>query len=111
VGKIKGLYKVGSHVAKFSGDRLTYSAWRRKLFAMVHNQRMLLTDKALALSAALDMTQDILASVLKGLNYNPTTYAALIRELERRFGGARAEVALAAGELFKGPKVSITSLD
>jgi hypothetical protein len=87
-GKIKELYKVGAHVAKFTGDRLCYSAWRRKFFAMVHNQRMLVADKALALSAALDTTNQDLAAILLGLNYDAATYAALIRELERLFGGA-----------------------
>jgi hypothetical protein len=110
-GKIKELYKVGTHVAKFTGDRLGYSAWRRKFFAMVHNQRMLVADKALALSAALDTTNQYLAAILRGLNYDAATYAALIRELEPIFGGAETEVALAAAELFKGAKVQITSLD
>jgi hypothetical protein len=107
----KNLYKVGGHVAKFTGDRLGCSAWRWKFFAMVHNQRMLVADKALALSAALDTTNQDLAAILRGLNYDLATYAALIRELERLFGGAETEVALAAAELFKGAKVQITSLD
>jgi hypothetical protein len=102
---------MGAHVAKFTGDRLGYSAWRRKFFAMVHNQRMLVADKALALSAALDTTNQDLAAILRGLNYDAATYATLIRELERLFGGAETEVALAAAELFKEAKVQITSLD
>jgi hypothetical protein len=65
-GKIKELYKVAAHVAKFTGDRLSYSAWKRKFFAMVHNQRMLVADKALALSAALDTTNQDLAAILQG---------------------------------------------
>jgi hypothetical protein len=55
---------------------------------MVHNQRMLLADKALALSAALDTTKANLNAVMRGLNYDVATYAALIRELERLYGGA-----------------------
>jgi hypothetical protein len=102
---------VGVHVAKFAGDRLGYSVWRRKFFAMVHNQRMLVADKALVLSAALDTTNQDLATILSGLSYDAATYAALIRELERLFGGAETKVALAAAELFKGAKVQITSLD
>jgi hypothetical protein len=74
---------------------------------------MLAADKALALSAALDTTNQDLAAILRGLNlnYDAATYAALIRELERLFGGAETKVALAAAELFKGAKVQITSLD
>jgi hypothetical protein len=110
-GEIKEIYKVGANVATFTGDRLGYSVWRRKFFAMVHNQRMLVADKALALSAILDTTNQDLAAIFRGLNYDAATYAALIRELERLFGGAETEVALAAAELFKGAKVQITSLD
>jgi hypothetical protein len=46
-GKIQELYKVGAHVSEFTGDRLSYAFWRRKFFAMMHNQRMLVADKAL----------------------------------------------------------------
>jgi hypothetical protein len=95
-GKIKELYKVRARVSKFTGDRLAYASWRRKFFAMVHNQRMLVADKALALSAALDTTN----AVMRGLNYDAAMYAALIRELERLYGCAEAEVTLAAAELF-----------
>jgi hypothetical protein len=110
-GKIKELYKVGVHVSKFTGDRLSYASWRRKFFAMVHNQRMLLADKALALSAALDTTKEDLNAGMRGLNYDAATYAAFIRELERLYRGAEAEVALAAAELFKGGKIQLTSLE
>jgi hypothetical protein len=109
--KIKELYKVGAHVSKFTGDRLSCASWRRKFFAMVHNQRMLVADKALALSAALDTTKEDLNAVMRGLNYDAATYAALIRELERLYGAAEAEVALAAAELFKGGNIQLTSLE
>jgi hypothetical protein len=78
---------------------------------MVHTQRMLVADKAVALSAALDTKQEILSQVVRGLNYDARTYAAVIRELERLFGGAEAEVMLASTELFKGPKVVLSPLD
>jgi hypothetical protein len=39
----------------------------------VHNQRMLVADKALALSAALDMTKEDLNAVMCGLNYDAAT--------------------------------------
>jgi hypothetical protein len=78
---------------------------------MVHNQRMLVADKALALSAALYTMNQDLDAILRCLNYNAALYAALIRELECLFGGAETEVALAAAELFKGAKVQIRSLD
>jgi hypothetical protein len=47
---------------------------------------MLVADKAVALSAALDKKQDILAKIVRGLNYDARTYAVLIQELERLFG-------------------------
>jgi hypothetical protein len=55
--------------------------------------------------------QDILAQIVRGLNYDERTNAVLIRELERLFGGAEAEISLASVDLFKGPKVLLTSLD
>jgi hypothetical protein len=51
------------------------------------------------------------AQIVRGLNYDARTYAVLIRELKRLFGGAEAEILLASVDLFKGPKVSLTSLD
>jgi hypothetical protein len=98
-------------MSKFTGDRLSYASWRRKFFAMVHNQRMLVADKALALSAALDTMKEDLNVVKRGLNYDAALYAALIRELERLYGGAEAGVTLAAAELFKGGKIQLTSLE
>jgi hypothetical protein len=109
--RIKQLYKVGAQVSKFTGDRLSNASWRRKFFAMVHNQRMLVADKALGLSAALDTTKEDLNAVMRGLNYNAATYAALIRELERLYGGVEAEVTLAAAEIFKGGKIQLTALE
>jgi hypothetical protein len=88
-----------------------YAVWRRRFFAMVHTQRMLVDDKAVALSAALDTKQEILSQIVRGLNYDARTYAAVIRELERLFGGAEAEIMLASAELFKGPKVVLSLLD
>jgi hypothetical protein len=111
-GPIKELHKIrfGEH-ERFAGDCLLYTAWRRRFWAMVHSQRMLVADKAVALSAALDKKQDILAQIVRGLNYDARTYGVLIRELERLFGGAEAEILLASVDLFKGPKVLLTSLD
>jgi hypothetical protein len=82
-GPIKELHKIrfGEH-ERFTGDYLSYAAWRRRFRAMVHSQRMLVADKAVALSAALDKKQDILAQIVRGLNYDARTYAVLIRELE-----------------------------
>jgi hypothetical protein len=63
---------------------------------------MLVADKAVALSAALDKKPDILAQIVRGLNYDARTYAVQIRELEILFGGAEAEISLALVDLFKG---------
>jgi hypothetical protein len=109
-GPVKELHKV-KFTEKFAGDRMGYAVWRRRFFAMVHTQRMLVADKAVALSAALDTKQEILSQIVRGLNYDARTYAAVIRELERLFGGAEAEIMLASTELFKGPKVVLSSLD
>jgi hypothetical protein len=53
---------------------------------------MLISDKALALSTALDKTVDLLGNMIQGLHYDPTTYAILITELERLYGGADQEI-------------------
>jgi hypothetical protein len=106
LGPNNKLHKIrfGEH-ERFDGDRLSYAAWRRRFWAMVHSQRMLVADKAVTLLAALDKKQDILAQIVSGLNYDARTYAVLIRELKRLFRGAEAEISLALVDLFKGPKV------
>jgi hypothetical protein len=68
-------------------------------------------ESAVALSAALDTKQADIKSILRGLHYYARTYAILIRELKRLYGGAEQTIALAAAELFKGPKISLTTLD
>jgi hypothetical protein len=109
-GPVNELHKV-KFTEKPAGDRMGYAVWRRRFFAMVHTQRMLVADKAVALSAALDTKQEILSQIVRGLNYDARTYAAVIREFERLFGGVEAEIMLASTELFKGPKVVLSSLD
>jgi hypothetical protein len=49
---------------------------------------MLISDKALALSMALDKKNDTLAALIRELHYDPTTYAGMIAELERLWGWA-----------------------
>jgi hypothetical protein len=44
----------------FSGNRLNYPVWRRRFIATVHMQRMLISDKALALATALDKKVEML---------------------------------------------------
>jgi hypothetical protein len=65
---------------------LSYPVWRRRFIATVHSQRMLISDKALALSTALDRKNETLGAMIGGLHYDPTTYAGLIAELERLYG-------------------------
>jgi hypothetical protein len=104
-GLIKELHKARfTEQQRFSGDRLSDAAWRRRFLAVVHTQRMLVADKAVALSAALDIKINILSQVVQGLNYEAQTYATLIRELERLFGGAEGEISLASADLLKGLK-------
>jgi hypothetical protein len=49
--------------------------------------------------------------MIRGLHYDPTTYAILIAELERLYGGADQEIAATALDLFKGAKVQLASLE
>jgi hypothetical protein len=81
-GTVKELHKVCfTEQEKFAGDRLAFAAWRRRFFAMVHTQNMLVADKAVALSAALDLKQENLKNIVRGLNYDARTYTIIIREL------------------------------
>jgi hypothetical protein len=108
---VKEYYKVkDSNRDQFAGDRMNYNVWRRRFIATVHSQRMLISDKALALSTALDKTVDLLGNMIRGLHYDPTTYAILIAELERLYRGADQEIATTALDLFKGAKVQLASL-
>jgi hypothetical protein len=49
--------------------------------------------------------------MIGGLHYDPTTYAGLIAELERLYGGSDHEIAATANELFKDQRVQLTSLE
>jgi hypothetical protein len=62
---VKELHKV-KFTEKFAGNQMGYAVWRRRFFSMVHTQRMLVADKAVALSAALDTKQEILSQVVRG---------------------------------------------
>jgi hypothetical protein len=62
---------------------------------------MLISDKAFALSTALDKKVDLLGNMIRGLHYVPTTYAILIAELERLYRRAEQEIATTALDLFK----------
>jgi hypothetical protein len=93
------------------GDRLNYPVWQRRFIATVHAQKMLISDKVLALSTALDSKSETLGPLIRSLHYDPPTYAKLISELERLFGGADQVIAYTAAELFKGQKVQLTSLE
>jgi hypothetical protein len=72
---------------------------------------MLISDKALALSMALDKKNDTLAALIRGLHYDQTTYAGMIAELERLWGGPDQEITTTATELFKGGKIQLTALE
>jgi hypothetical protein len=109
---VKEYYKVkDSNKDQFADDQMNYPVWRRIFIATVHSQRMLTSDKALALSTALDKKVDLLGNMIRGLHYDPMTYAILIAELERLYGGADQETATTALDLFKGAKVQLVSLD
>jgi hypothetical protein len=109
---VKEYYKVkDANQDKFAGDRLMYPVWRRRFFATVHGKRMNISDKALALSLALDKKCEILAFMVRGLHYDPTTYAQIIAELERVFRGADQEIAAVAADLLKGTRVQLLSLE
>jgi hypothetical protein len=111
-GPVKEHYKVrDANKDQFAGDRINFPVWRRRFLATVHSSRMLILDKALALSMALDKKNETLASMIRGLHYDPITYAGLIAELERLWGGPDQEIAITAADLFKGSKVQLTSLE
>jgi hypothetical protein len=111
-GPVKEYYKVkDANQDKFSGDRLSYPVWHRRFIATMHSQRMLILDKALALSTALDRKNEMLGAMIGELHYDPTTSAGFIAELERLYGGSDHEIAATANELFKGQRVQLTSLE
>jgi hypothetical protein len=87
-GPIKELYKIRND------GQEKFAAWRTTFHATVHTQRMNVLDKALALSATLDSKEENLSSMLKALNYDGAIYATIIKELERLYGGAEAEVTM-----------------
>jgi hypothetical protein len=60
---------------------------------------------------ALDKKNDSLAALIRGLHYDTTTYAGMIAELERPWGGLDQEIATTATELFKGGKIQLTALE
>jgi hypothetical protein len=81
---VKEYYKVkDSNKDQFAGDIMNYPVWRQRFIATVNSQRMLISDKALALSTTLDKKVDFLGNMIQGLHYDPTTYTILIAELER----------------------------
>jgi hypothetical protein len=111
-GPVKEYYKVrDTNKGQFAGDRINFPVWRRRFIATVHAKRMLISDKALALSMALDKKNDTLAALIRGLHYDATTYAGMIAELERLWGGPDQEIAMTVTELFKGGKIQLTALE
>jgi hypothetical protein len=102
-GPVNEYYKVrDANKDQFAGDRINFPVWRRRFLATVHLLRMLILDKALALSMALDKKNETLASMIRGLHYHPITYAAIIAGLERLWGGPDQEIATTAADLFLG---------
>jgi hypothetical protein len=111
-GPVKEFHKVKeANKDLFSGNRLNYPVWRRRFIATVHMQRMLISDKALALASALDKKVEMLEQMVRGLHYDAPTYVGLIAELERLFGGADQEIATTVADLLKGPRIQLNSLD
>jgi hypothetical protein len=95
----------------FSVNRLNYPVKSRRFIATVQMQRMLISDKALALATALDKKVEMLEQIVRGLHYDALTYAGLIAELEKLFGGADQEIATTVADLLKGPRIQLNSLD
>jgi hypothetical protein len=59
-GPVKEYYKVrDANKDQFAGDRINFPVWRRRFLATVHSSRMLISDKALALSMALDKKKEL----------------------------------------------------
>jgi hypothetical protein len=100
-GMVKEYYRVkDSNKDQFAGNRMNYPVWRQRFIATVHSQRMLISDKALAWSTALDNKVDLLGNMIRGLHYDPTTYAILIAELERLYRRADQELTTTALDLY-----------
>jgi hypothetical protein len=89
---------------------MNYHVWRRRFIATVHSQQRLISDKAKALSTAIDKKKQLMGHRILCLHYDPPTYAFLIAELGRLYRGANQEIAITALDLFKGSKIQLSSL-
>jgi hypothetical protein len=64
-GMVKEYDKVkDSNKHQFAGNMMNYPVWRRRFIATVHSQQMLISDKALALSTALDKNVELLGNMI-----------------------------------------------
>jgi hypothetical protein len=71
---VREYYRVKeSNRGRFAGVRMNYHVWRQRFIATVHSQRRLITDKAKALSTAIDKKKRLMEDRILGLNYDPQT--------------------------------------
>jgi hypothetical protein len=78
-----------SNKVQFAGNRMKYHVWRQRFKDTVHSQRRLISDKAKALSTAIDKRKRLIGDRILGLNYDPQKYAFLITEVGRLYRGAK----------------------
>jgi hypothetical protein len=68
-GMVKEYYRVKeSNKGQFAGVILNYHVWRRRFIATVHSQRRLVSDKAKALSTAIDKRKRLTGDRILGLH-------------------------------------------
>jgi hypothetical protein len=110
-GMVREYYRVKeSNNGQFLGVRMKYHVWRQRFIATVHSQRRLISDKAKALSTAIDKRKQLMGNRILGRHYDPQTYAFLMAEVGRLYRGAYQEIATKALDLFKGSKIQLSSL-
>jgi hypothetical protein len=63
------------------------------------------------LSIAIDKRKQLMGDRILGLNYDPQTYAFLIREVGRLYRGEKQKIVTAALDLFEGSKVQLLLLE
>jgi hypothetical protein len=110
-GLVREYYRVKeSNKGQFVGVRMNYHVWRRRFIATVHSQRRLISDKAKALSTAIDKRKRLMRDRILGLNYDPQTYAFLIAGVGWLYREAKQKIATTALDLFEGSKIQLSSL-
>ena len=94
-------YLQSGHVKQFSGKPEDYTSWKIQFISSVHGRKFNFVDKALLLQNSLNQNDANLKRLLRG--YTPTegSYARVIRELEKHFGGKDRQLNVLLSQLEK----------